>query len=496
MAAHREAILAALEAAMPPDGMPLPQAADRFAEVGIHSIAQLLGWRATFAEGVIAIAQTNALYTALRGDDEETADTVWPPSGDEGVLRALILTARVHFAQQLHRAPTATTATTTAAPTIASTALAAELEAERIATKGKELYARAAAVNSTQFEVRDQVKHKIVVELHKSYLNGTPVALSLDSYVPQLQHASTLSTKTYEFAGQTWHAADSTVSKVAINSYNELQLQLERRAVADAVAGAFDFKQWFVDNGFGTTPTGDALHPASRRTFVAGAATAAPTVETIDLFATLEVQGAWCKRLKEVSNANPHLGVNALQWLDIEARRSACDLLGKGWSLDRATHFVCAVSQADYNVSKLPVNLTTNTTSSASANTSAAAQPATGAHQPVKPTKDEATRLRNSNEQLKREVANLKRRAGAPNPQQRQPQFQPQFQQQFQPRFQPQQPFGGQPPPMGPQQRIPIAPDICKDFNFKSVGCSRGPNCPFKHICAICGANHPCKGNH
>ena len=39
-------------------------------------------------------------------------------------------------------------------------------------------------------------------------------------------------------------------------------------------------------------------------------------------------------------------------------------------------------------------------------------------------------------------------------------------------------------------------PDVCKDFNFKGGGCTRGTACTYKHVCCVCQAQHPFKGNH
>ena len=48
---------------------------------------------------------------------------------------------------------------------------------------------------------------------------------------------------------------------------------------------------------------------------------------------------------------------------------------------------------------------------------------------------------------------------------------------------------------------VPCPPDFCKDFNFKpgtapNFGCARGAACKYKHKCAVCGQDHPWKGNH
>ena len=50
--------------------------------------------------------------------------------------------------------------------------------------------------------------------------------------------------------------------------------------------------------------------------------------------------------------------------------------------------------------------------------------------------------------------------------------------------------------PVLPNIRCP--PNLCKNFNFKAVGCTDA-NCKFAangHKCAVCGQNHPARGNH
>lgn len=50
-------------------------------------------------------------------------------------------------------------------------------------------------------------------------------------------------------------------------------------------------------------------------------------------------------------------------------------------------------------------------------------------------------------------------------------------------------------PPVSPGRHF--CPDyLCKDYNFASAGCKYGEACKKKHLCCVCGKEHPARGNH
>ena len=201
------------------------------------------------------------------------------------------------------------------------------------------------------------------------------------------------------------------------------------------------------------------------------AATGALSAHEMACYATPKGQAVQIEAMQNFRERHPHVSLaKVVSVIDAGVQRHIANLRMRGATADAAALQACKKSPELYALSLVE-----------GAASVAGVKPEGGGKGGGQPngkksrTADEEKAVQQRRvEQMQREISNLKsgkkpgKGGGAPGK-------------------------GGGPPPAtnGPT----CAADVCKDFNFKAVGCQRA-SCSFKHVCCVCGANHPWKGNH
>jgi hypothetical protein len=251
-----------------------------FKAAGISSIGALLQWRPSFSTSTLDRADVVALDEALtkaQTEDEpgKPARARWPSSDQTEVLSAII--ARAQSLQDLERlAVQAAVAAPeqAAAPVASATAHAAASgtvapasAAAAAAKVGEKQYKLATEVFNKEYLASTRVKYEVVGKLHNAYNEITPMAYALGDFSMQLQLRSGKA-DTIEFAGRVWANEDGADKKLQVQTWEQMEQQMKRRAEAKAVAGCFDVDAAAKARGE-KPPAGEQVRPGSNLRFVA-----------------------------------------------------------------------------------------------------------------------------------------------------------------------------------------------------------------------------------
>jgi hypothetical protein len=361
------------------------------------------------------------------------------------------------------------------------------------------LFTLAEKVNSTQWEAADRVKYEVIGTLYTGNVSRTPYSYPLTDFTANLT-TSSAKDDSYTHMGVEYVRKDSASQRTKITTADDLWRQCDRRAQAKAVAGCFDANKAATDRNERPLRSPELLEESTKK-YIARE-DARDVVNTLSCFCTLDWAQAEVRRLKEFAALHPHVSVRGLMAVDARVQKAIANLKLKGYTEDAAIYQTCIKSPENYSVQHAATEGDGDDGGTADV---AAAPRGSGKHNKRNRTeaeRDQAAKTENDN--LKRQIANLKAgkgagkfakgQKGAPHG------WQQPYQQPYQ-QWQQWQPQGKGMGPGGPSQfggRAPgpnCPPDVCADFNFKARGCDKNP-CTRKHICALCGANHCFRGNH
>ena len=196
------------------------------------------------------------------------------------------------------------------------------------------------------------------------------------------------------------------------------------------------------------------------------AATGAITAHKMVCYATIAGQTVQVDAMKRFLEQHPHVPISkCVSVIDAGVQRAIVNLKMRGATADAAVHIACKKSPELYSLSLV--------SGAGLGDKEADGDKTARLDKRKERTGDEQlAAAKRANEQMQRQIENLKKGRAKDTT------------------------VKGGPPAGGlPRHGPTCPPGVCKDFNFKSVGCARSP-CSFKHVCAECGAEHPWKGNH
>ena len=379
-------------------------------------------------------------------------------------------------------------------------------------TIGKQLYGESWLVwpGLTETDADKQVKFEQVGKLARANKRGEPVIIPLNEYQPELKVTSGKQ-EAYEAFGQKWVMEESSHSAVTIKDDVSLFAMMARRAECKAVAGTFDVPGHRDAEGLPALEGPQACDLSKVQYIRAG------KVATMAAFASPAVLRKEIEAMRAFRTRNPHVPTAQLVGvIDAGVQRRIANLKNQGYTEDAAVVEACVKSPELYSAALCEGAPATTTTGARSDGDGDGVTTSTrDGKRKQRSTEEQEATFQKRLEQKDRQIANLK---GGKN----------------QPRGPPRGGFGGggfggggygggggsggggygnngyggggggggsqgqfagQPrPPPGNGPACPAG--VCKDFNFKGAGCTRGTACTYKHVCALCGANHPWKGNH
>ena len=398
----------------------------------------------------------------------------WPPNpaaGKAALCKIIIRSTELMVAEA--------TATGTALASEAallsgsSAALTSAQRAELDKLKAKSLFETFEEAHGIMIEAAKRGKYEIIAKTHKAFTSNTPVSFALGEYCLNLQAQATEMVE-YEAFGKTFYSArdGETASKQAkLASFDEMFACMALRSQARAVAGSFDIILNATDKGV-PPPTARQKLAESVVKYASTDVSGADIVRKLDAFATPSVMDRETAAMRDFHLKHPHVSItNCINVIDAGVEREINNLTLRGWTMDAAVDYVVSTQPHLYSLQKVE-----------STDSPAGGSDKTSDKSKVKKTdeqkSDSQTRLL---EQQKQQIANLKRKlgAGAATP----------------PRGNGTKGAGGSGTPLAGKQKVPCAPDICQNFNFKSAGCTLA-SCNYKHVCCLCGQAHPFKGNH
>ena len=476
------------------------KAAPIFAAAGLHSLSDVLCLQPSFATAVPIDSELIHLHNRLAAAGK-VGTVTWPASFDKTsrILRSLVsamasikpaeMAAVAHAAAAGATAATGTTAAALPVPAAGTAAVDKK--------RGAELYEVAQRVHAREYHGSEMVKHEVVGKLNAGFLLRAPTGYALSEYGLHLKVLGTRK-ETYQMLGDTFVRQDAADKPVAVSSWEDMLLQMERRAEAKAVAGCFDVVQ-AAKNASVPAPMGKHVWDGSEIRWVEDSA-GALVARAWSCYATPAGQALQVNALRELHRSQPHLKVSQLVTIDARVERRISDLILKGYTGDAACFEACVKSPELYSAA----NITPAEEGEAEASTDAApagGEAAKGKNKRKGGTRsdeDEVASLKRQLDQSKRHAENLKNgKAGGKGGKGGKGGYQqwhaPPWQQQQYGNWQQQQQGGGGGPPGG---QVKCPDNICRDYNFKVNGCERGNACQKDHKCPQCGRAHPYRGNH
>ena len=477
----------------------------QFERISVTSIGALLAAYPSFTREVPDAIEVEGLAKQLQKITDSKKDKVAFVASPAGlaILRTMLATARslqgpeaAAVGATLAPAPAATVAAYTPA-SIPATATEAEKHA-----KASQLFTTAEEVHMDQkWPAHTRVQYSTIAKLHSAAQDRSPVSIPLNEYVLQLQ-VSSAAKEVYSHMGKEYYLQDG-ASKVTINSDLILYEQMERRAQANVIAGAFDVEAKAL-KAKEPSPLAEGLaRKESKVQYIVDTKTASgattPKVHSMACFATPQGQEVEVRAMRTFRKRYPHFSPEkVVATVDVGVQQRIADLMMEGHTRDSAVYLACTKSPELYS----PVLVETAVSEDGTATTAGAGtkRKAAGERSP----EDALEALKRTLENKEKQIANLQKgrvkgggggggwqqqqgggkgngKGGGWQQQWQQPQWQAPQHQQWQGNG------GGQ--ANGPG-RQPCPPDVCQDFNFKQNGCPR-PACKLKHVCAKCGQNHP-----
>ena len=447
---------------------------NRLTELGITTVALLIttcGPRTSQLQDDLDDTEVNALYAYLQGNgDDESRKALWGPTQEQ--TAAFLISARLMLPSLGSIGAPPPPGPGGAPPLNPSKTLggtASEIK------EVSDFFDLAEKANSKLFPASSRPKYSSIKIIHDGYRNRHPANIPLGEWALQLTSSSGASKKV-EIAGTTFEAPnDWAPSKITISTREQLWAQMTRRNIGECVAGCFDANTllWVSHKHADSLLHYVAIDPTNLSRSAAA----------IDAFATHEIGLMEIEKLQTFSNKHQQLPTKALVYVDEQVRREVADMLLRGYTRDQAI-FVITTTRADlYSISNIPSHAQASGSDDPKITPK---KPSAGGKSP----EDADAKHKRQMEQKDREIANLK---NGKKPAYKIPKVS--------------QPYMG-PPPTAYQQSSPqtpattftkvaCPPDVCRDFNFKASGCTRGAACTWKHTCATCGNSaHGHKGNH
>ena len=457
-----------------------------FKRLGMTSCTSIQAKHPSFAGAnpdPTAIDGLSAAITAARDPKDTHA---WPAAPTGTNMLTLVVTQAQLLVTKEADAIAAALAPAPATPKPAATPAAAPTKEDNEKTATL-LFERAELAHRDRIAAHQRVAYSTVAKLHNAATTKSPMAIGLHEYGRQLR-VGLGSQETYEHMGKTYVLQGEATKAADIKTVADFFEQCKLREQAEVVAGCFDVDSNAKKQGT-APPGGDRVLSESKVSYAKTLATGPPVVQTANLFATPQVQKEKLEAMQALVKRHPHIGVYALVHIyDKGVEQRIADLKLAGYTADAAVRYAC---------NKCPELYAPSLAASAAAGSEE--EPLT--EQPKKKTKKSAAAERTPderNEALQRalenkekQIQNLKVRAGkggggkggggkGGNWWGGPPMY-------ANPGWNLQPPGKGGGPPGGG--------DTCRDFNYKVGGCTR-PQCRFKHMCSVCGANHPAQGNH
>jgi hypothetical protein len=478
--------------------------------MNVRSCAGLLALRPSFAAGTVAEADLTALagtiQTATAKIPAWKGKALFTSTKEEekfkAGLRAVIMEARTlalgvgtAIANALAIPTAATASAMPAAPTDAA-------EVAALKKRGQTQYVEAAEVFATSFPAHSRVRYEQVGRLNKNYLEGTPVGYGLADYGLQLKVGATKD-ESYTMFGQTFVAKEAHSKAAVLTTEADLLRQMERRAEAKAVAGCFSASDAAKKRG-APPPSGDDVYAKSVVSFVrsmtAMDGSKKMSAEERDCFATLAGQMLQVTAMRKFKERYPHVSVSkCVSIIDAGVEERIADLMLDGATADAAVYIACVKSPELFSAASCDGKDEKASSSAGDKDT-----PATESGDKSK-KKTETEQLAGAKRRIadyEREVSKLKAgggrgkgKGGGGNGMQGGRGGYGGYYNPYPPPWNFQGPAPGPPRNGPPPSGVQCPPDVCRDYNFKVQSCSN-QSCRYKHVCALCGQNHPWRGNH
>ena len=453
---------------------------DLFAKAGIASLNSLVAVHASFGHGKIDARGLAALHSKLAAVGKVGA-VEWTKSfptsaASEADLRKIVQAAQALW--QKETAAVAAIALPSAAPSTGpgaggtaatGTSAASGDDKAALRTEAAALFTKAEEVHGLVFEATDRVKYELVGKAARGKREGAPLVMPLAEHALNLATA-TSKEETYVAFGQSWVSKDGHDKVIKIGSDADLYRQMARREQLEVVSGAFDVLDAAARRGVAPPSGANVMATSTVRYVVENPTTKVLTARQMVCDATPAGQRVQTERMMQFREQHPHVPIaKVVSIIDAGVQRRIANLKMRGATSDAAVDMACKKSPELYAVSLVE---------------GAAAEGEEEAAQTTERTKgkkrartgdEQQAADKRRMEQMQRQIENLKKNKsgkgnGGP-------------------------PSGGGPPPGGPGS-VKCPEDVCKEYNFKVSGCSRGQGCRFKHICALCGQKHCYRGNH
>ena len=509
-----------------------------FLKVHIVNNQQLLAYSAQLrrGEGAEFDAEVATLHEAMSEANPEAPGGVrWPNDAVKGTkyLRAIIAAARDLAAPEAAAIAASTAAASTAtanqvngAAAPADPNAAPKETAAQLSAKGAELYGVASKVHKglVPEDATEHVKYELVGKWHSAIKTQKAMVTALGDFALELR-VSRSRPDVYEAFGKAWQPVDATDSTIKIENETTLLSMMERRANTVVVASAFDYPGHLASLGKPAPEPPQALADGAVAYVDAG------QVAQMTPYATPRGTQVEIDAMRAFRKQAPHIPISkVVSCIDEPLQLKIANLRNKGYTYDAAVYHVCVKCPENYSVAKCEGPAATAATAEAAAAT------AGGDANPSTEPKGKGKRGRSEDEQKavyekrlaqqEQQIQNLKAGKGGKGGGKGGGGYGGGG-------------FGGggwyggggfgnggfggagggfsgggfggggfngggfngggkgNGPPPGRAPGPVCPPDVCKDFNFKAVGCTRGAACGLKHICAQCGSTQHCyRGNH
>ena len=515
-----------------------------FKKAGISSISQLLASDPSFgiAPSMVSMEASAATSAALQrlqermigfNQGEPGACLQWPanPEGVEYLtlivdkakyLKASEMSAIGSLAAAKYKPAPAGEARGASEASSASDALHAE-STKKLTARGKTFYeeARAMFPASVPDDVAKRVKYARVAETRDAYTTGIPVIFPLGEYGLELAVGSGKKKESYEHMGKTYVSSDPADKPVEIKDHTTFLRMVERRAATSLAALSFDYKADLVKRGRPWKSYPHALEDSEVSYIVReGADDPSPTVKTVNAYCTPDGAQREVDAMKAFLLRNPHAPIGKLlSVVDAGIQKSIAQFESTGYSKDAAIYQVCVKSPELYSAALVLDSGEGDATGSGAAPTKTEEPPqsGTGKRAGKRTASEQEAVFEKRLSQKDAQIENLKKGKGKGhggkggggygggyggggwNDARGGGQWQ--------------QWAGGDGGKGGGKGggwndggggkggggkggSGPYCPDyLCKAFNFSVGGCTH-TNCTRQHICCVCGANHPFRGNH
>ena len=434
-----------------------------FKVLGITSNATLLAYKSTF----VAFPEENELqelHADLLKANEKIATVKWPKEEEKGhkYLRTFLVKARaltsIEGDMVVRMLMPATTTTTY--PATAPVATAKTSEANK--ATGAKCYAAAEAMyqrSELNLDAEARVKYETVGALSNAYKTRSPISFPLKEYTLEL-HTSSTKEETYEHMGRTYTAKESGDKEISIVSTADMMRAMDARSRARTVAGSYDVDENAIEKSKAKTPSEKRISISDRK-YIEGAS----TIKTASVFFSPEGQAYEIDAMNKFLERYPHVAISkCVAVIDVGVQKRIANLLLEGFTGDAAVFQACTKSPELYAVSLVE---------GAMPNDGEAKNGRDRKGTKTGEEKDASTKRRL--EQQERQIKNLKAGKSGTD-------------------YGAKKTQGAGPRAAGTGTRAPgpdCPPGVCKEYNFKFTGCSRGANCTLKHECAECGLAHP-----